>query len=89
MNLFERIAILSVVVISFMSTSCRHSETPTESGDKQFDVESKLDPTNEPQIDSVVDSVNCLNDSFIENLETGWRSDHKDPRLEKKGFSYE
>ena len=89
MNLFERINFLSLVVISSIVTSCNHSDSPTEPDDKQVDIESELDPTVEPQIDSKVDSVNCLNDSFIENLETGWESGYKDPRLAMNGFSYE
>ncbi len=88
MNLFERISILTVVVTSIIITSCNSSDSPLDSGDKQMDVQSESG-SDSSAIEPQVDPVFCLKESFIENLETGWRSGYKDRRLAKKGFSYE
>lgn len=88
MNLFERLSILTVVVTSVIITSCNSSDSSLDSGDKQMDVQSESE-SDSSAIEPLVDSVFCLKESFIENLETGWRSGYKDHRLAKKGFSYE
>lgn len=64
------------------TNSDNYTENPSE-------VQSDLDTnTIDPLEDSIIDTVTCLDVSFVENLESGWTSGYKDPRLAFKGFSY-
>src|SRR5690606_28158214 len=71
------------------SVGCDGSDTPLVARDKEILPESEKDSSaSKAQLNSHMDSVLCLDESFIENLETAWISDNIEPKLAKKGFRY-
>lgn len=73
-----------------LATGCDSDSTIDNYSESLREVKLDLD-TNviKHQENSIIDSVTCLDVTFIENLESSWTSGYKDPRLAKKGFSYE
>lgn len=81
---------ITTIILGLIVMGCTDSNSSNQYTEDSSEDQSALDTnTVEAQEDSIVDTVTCLNISFIESLESGWTNGYANTRLAEKGFSYQ
>ena len=74
-----------IITITLFSAGCEESRTSNGHAYTEIDSIQNAEKI-ETQVNSIEDSITCLDISFIESLESEWSSGYKSPKMMHKGY---